>query len=79
MSRSVSLVRTEAPAAETGAGIRVPLWDRLRGMAILMVLFLFHDLPGAVDRWQFPDGALLSRGCVPDGLAGVALFFILSS
>lgn len=39
MSRSVSLVRTEAPAAETGAGIRVPLWDRLRGMAIHMVLF----------------------------------------
>lgn len=39
MSRSVSLVRSEAPAAETGAGIRVPLLDGLRGMAIRMVLF----------------------------------------
>ena len=52
MSRSVSLVRTEAPAAETGAGIRSRVLDGLRGIAILMVLFPFHDLPGAVDRWQ---------------------------
>jgi hypothetical protein len=51
MSRPVSLVRTEAPAAETGAGIRVLVLDGRRGIAILVVLFLFHDLPGAVDRW----------------------------
>lgn len=78
MSRSVSLVRTEAPAAETGAGIRVPLWDGLRGMAILMALFF--NFTTYLAQWTGGSNqtALLSRGCVPDGLAGVALFFILS-
>ena len=52
MSRSASLVRTEAPAAETGAGIRVPVLDGLGGIAILRCFFPFHDLPEAVDRWQ---------------------------
>ena len=41
-----------APAAETGAGIRVPVLDGLGGIAILRCFFPFHDLPEAVDRWQ---------------------------
>ena len=67
-------MRTEAPAAETGAGTRIPELDGLRGIAILMVLFpisrlTWHRGQAAANRLLFLDG------WVPAGLGRCSPLF----